>query len=68
MRGDANIELERFREALHDSTAGLTYMSLSSVRKQFVEDLESLFSKSLVKWMEDKGYSAEAKHLRIVCN
>ncbi|XP_065887166.1 uncharacterized protein [Dysidea avara] len=66
--GHADIELERFQEALHDSSAGLTYTALSGVRKQSVEDVERLFSKSLVKWMEEKEYNAEAQHLRIVCN
>jgi len=55
-------------EAVHDSSSGLTYTALSGTRKQSVEDVERLFSKSLVKWMEDKGYSTEAKHIEIVYN
>ena len=39
-------------EAVHDSSAGLTYTALSGTRKQSVEDVKRLFSKSLIKWMD----------------
>ncbi|XP_065911420.1 uncharacterized protein [Dysidea avara] len=66
--GNDDIQLERFEEALHDSSAGLTYTALSGVRKQSVEDVERLFSGSLVKWMENKGYKKEAEYLSVVHN
>ena len=54
------IRLERFEEVLHDTTAGRTYPALSGIRKQSVEDVERLFSPSLILWMENKGYHHEA--------
>ena len=50
--GHGDIQLERFEEALHDPSAGLTYTALSGMRKQSVEDVERLFSESVVGWME----------------
>ena len=50
-----NIHLERFEEALHDTRTGLTYPTLSGIRKKSVEDVERLFSPSLALWMENKG-------------
>ena len=38
------------------------------VRKQSVEDVERLFSKTLVAWMDNKGYDFEARHLSVVHN
>jgi len=55
-------------EAVHNSSAGLTYTALSGIRKQSVEDVERPFSKSLIKWMEDKRYDTEAKHIEVICN
>ena len=46
--GPHNIHLERFEEALHDTAAGLTYPALSGIRKQSTEDVECLFSTSLM--------------------
>ena len=46
----------------------MTYTALSGVRKQSVEDVERLFSDSLVKWMESKGYTCEAQHLSVIRN
>ena len=60
--------MERFEEALHDSTAGLTYTALSGVRKQSVEDVERLFGEPLILWMKDKGYDAEADSLQVIHN
>jgi len=42
--------------------------TLVGVRKQSVEDMERLFIKSMVEWMEKKGYDPEAKYLSIVRN
>jgi len=33
-----------------------------------VEDVERLFSRSLIEWMERKGYDFEARHLSIIRN
>lgn len=60
--------MERFEEAVHDSTSGLTYTALSGVRKQSVEDVERLFGEPLVSWMKNKGYSAEADYLQVIHN
>lgn len=38
------------------------------MRKQSVQDAERLFSDSLMKWMEDKGYLKEAKYIRVIRN
>ena len=82
--GPAELQSKRFKEALHDTSSGLTYAALSGiitqinltvllntlvgVCKQSVEDVERLFSKSMVEWMEKKGYNPEAKYLSIVRN
>lgn len=64
--GPKDIQLERFEEALHDPTTGLTYTALSGVRKQSVEDVERLFGDPLITWMEGKGYRNEAAYLTAV--
>ena len=66
--GPHDIQLERFVEALHDTSSGLTYSALSDVRKQSVQDVERLFSESLIKWMDNKDYLVEAKYLRVIRN
>ena len=38
------------------------------VRKQSVEDVDRLFSSSLITWMEKKVYTQEAEYLRVVHN
>ena len=60
--------MERFEEALHDVSSGLTYTALSGIRKQSVEDIERLFSESLVKCMEGRGYTSEAQYLSVIWN
>ena len=55
-------------EALQDPEAQLTYTALTGERKQSVKDAERLFSPSLLAFMEKKGYSAEAKYIRVVLN
>ena len=42
-------QLQRFEEALHDPSSGLTYTALCGIRKQSVEDVERLFSEDLIK-------------------
>ena len=58
--------MERFEEAVHDSTAGLTYTALSGIRKQSIEDVERLFGEPLILWMKNKGYNAEADYLQVI--
>ena len=41
---------------------------LLGVQKQSVEDVECLFSKTLVEWIDKKGYEFEARHLSVVHN
>ena len=44
----------------------MTYPALVRTRKQSVEDAETLFSPSLLKFMEKKGYKYEAKYIGAV--
>ncbi len=60
--------MERFVEALQDSSSGLTYAALTGLRKQSVRDAELLFSASLASFMDSKGYTFEAKFIRIILN
>ena len=53
-------------EALHSPQSGLTYAALVGSRKQSVEDAERLFSPSLLKYMQDKGYDYEAGYIEAV--
>lgn len=66
--GPSTINLARFEEAVHDPEAQLTYTALTGVRKQSVQDAERLFSPSLLAFMEQKGYTNEAKYIRVVLN
>ena len=60
--------MERFVEALQDSSSGLTYSALTGLRKQSVRDAELLFSANLASFMDNKGYTFEAKFIRTVLN
>ncbi len=64
--GPASIDLEHFMEALHDPSTNLTYQALTGARKQSVSDVERLFSDKMVSFMEQKGYTAEGKYIRVV--
>ena len=57
-------QLERFDEAAHDITSGLTYTALPGEHKQSVE--ERLFSTDMVKWMQTKRYTFEADYLLFI--
>ena len=63
-----NIRLERFVEALHESSTGLTHPALSGIRKQSVEDVERLFGEGVIQFMEDNAYEPEMTYLRMVRN
>ena len=58
--------MERFVEALQDSSTGLTYAALTGQRKQSVRDAELLFSASLAAFMDKQGYTFEAKFIRTI--
>ena len=60
------LQLDRFVESMHFPQSGLTYPALVGSRKQSVQDTERLFSHSLLKFMEDKGYEYEAAYIRAV--
>lgn len=64
--GPSCISLEPFAEALYDPSTELTYPALTGARKQSVSDVERLFSDKMVASMEQKGYHAEAKYIRVV--
>ena len=55
-------------EALHDPESQLTYTALTGERKQSVTDAERLFSPSMVRFMEKKGYEFEANYIGVVLN
>ena len=46
----------------------MSLLSCIGVRKQSVEDVDRLFSCSLIAWMVKKSYTPEAEYLRIVHN
>lgn len=66
--GPKQLKLERFVEALHDPSSGLTYAALSGQRKQSVREAERLFSSGMETFMRKKGYSFEEKYVRVVLN
>lgn len=55
-------------EALHDPNTKLTYPALTGARKQSVADVERLFSKAMEDFMSNKGYTAEAKYIKVIRN
>lgn len=60
--------MERFVQALEDSSSGLTYTALTGVRKQSVEDVERLFGPGVISFMDKHQYHSEAKYLKTVRN
>ena len=60
--------MEYFVEAVKDPSTGLTYPTLTGVRKQSVQDVERLFGEGVIKFMEAKQYMPEAIYLRVVRN
>lgn len=66
--GPRHICFERFEEAIHDTSAGLTYSAFSGARKQSVEDVERLFGQSVIAWMTKKEYRGEAEYLQYIRN
>ena len=66
--GPDKLQLERFVEALQDSSTGLTYAALTGQRKQSVRDAEILFNANLAAFMDKQGYTFEAKFIRTILN
>lgn len=66
--GPAKLCLERYMEALQDSSSGLTLPVLTGVRKQSVTDAERLFSPDLAAFMQSKGYEFEARYITVIWN
>ena len=60
------MQLEQYVEVIKSSNSGLTYPALVGSRKQSVEDAERMFSPSLLKFMENKGYQCEADYIHAV--
>lgn len=67
-QGPSKLKLERYAEALNDTSSGLTYPAFVGSRKQCVTDAERLFSPKLAAFMEKKGYTFEAKYIKTVWN
>ena len=55
-------------EALYDDSSNLTFTALTGKRKQSIRDVEILFSASVQGFMECKGYTYEAKFVKIIRN
>lgn len=66
--GPAELQLQRFHEALRDPSTKLTYPALMGQRRQSVRDVENLFSQRMVTFMESKGYTFEANYISVMMN
>ena len=64
----ANCLCERFVEAVQVPESRLTHTALVGSCKQSVEDVECRFGLTLIKFMEEKQYSNEAKYLTVIRN
>ena len=60
--------LVKFVECLRDPDTGLTKQALAGDRKQSVNDCERVWSVGVRKFMERKGYTAEAHLLCLILN
>ena len=49
------VDLRHLREALHDSSTGLTYESLTGKNKQSVLDCDHLISPGVISFLEEKA-------------
>lgn len=71
-RGNAeDMRLEKFVEALHNTSTGLAYPALTGIRKQSFEDVERFFfGEAVIRFMEKNNYNSEVKYtyLRMVRN
>ena len=62
------MRLERFMEAVTDPEVQLSYHAMIGTRKQSVTDVEQIFSRSVLEFMERKKYDIEAKYVRVIRN
>jgi hypothetical protein len=65
--GPKQLKLERYMEAVKDSSSSLTYTALSGKRKQSVECAERMFSRPLTDFMRRNNYTFEEKFISTVC-
>ena len=66
--GPYDLKLERFLEAVYCESTQLSYHALVGTRKQSVSDVEQVFSSRVLEFFESKGYSEEAKYVRVIRN
>lgn len=62
------VHLCYFRDALHDSSTGLTYEALTGKQKQSVQHCEEIFSKDVLEFMQRNGHAYEARFTETVRN
>lgn len=53
---------------MYDSETRLSYHALIGTRKQSISDVEKIFSESVLKFLEGKGYEKEATYVRVIMN
>ncbi len=63
-----NVDLCCFRDALCDSSTGLTYEALTGKQKQSVPHCEQIFSKGVLEYLKRKGHKSEARFVEVVRN
>ena len=62
------VDLRYMRDALHDSSTGLTYEALTGKNKQSVPDCECLINPGVISFLERKGHTSGAHVIRIIHN
>jgi len=62
------IDLQYFRDALHDPFSGLTKTALTGLNKQSVPDCERIFSVGMIDFMSRCGHHKEMSFLKVVHN
>lgn len=63
-----NVNLQYFRDALHDAISGLTKTALTGINKQSVPDCERIFSAPMVDYMRRHGHQREMSFIRTIHN
>jgi hypothetical protein len=63
-----NVNLQHFRDALHDARSGLTKTALTGINKQFVHDCERIFSVGMLDYMHSNGHQKEMSFIQVVLN
>ncbi|CAB3978040.1 Hypothetical predicted protein, partial [Paramuricea clavata] len=62
------IDLQHFRDALHDPTTGLTYEALTGKNKQSVPDCERLINPGVIAFLERNGHVKDANVVKRLHN